>query len=65
MWWTKKITVYQYIIDEGNVLLETLEKVFYKYKLVANLDGGCIIKSTVKYYTKGGAQLTKEFMKDN
>ncbi|KAG5059611.1 hypothetical protein JHK87_000640 [Glycine soja] len=34
--------VYQYIIDEANLLLDTLEKVCYEYKLVASLDGGCI-----------------------
>ncbi|KAL5178993.1 Major allergen Pru av 1 [Glycine soja] len=55
----------QYTIDECSVLLDTLEKVCYEYKLVASLDGGYIIKSTIKDYTKGNAQLTQEFLKDN
>ena len=55
----------QYTIDECSVLLDTLEKVCYEYKLVASLDGVYIIKSTIKDYTKGNAQLTQEFLKDN
>lgn len=57
--------VYHYTVIEGGVLSETVEKVCYEYKLVPNSDGGCIIKCTVKYYTKGDAQLTQEFLKAN
>ncbi|CAJ1963308.1 unnamed protein product [Sphenostylis stenocarpa] len=49
--------VYHYTVDEGSVLPETLEKVCYEYKLVASPGGGCIIKCTIKYYTKDDAQL--------
>ncbi|RDX84738.1 hypothetical protein CR513_34167, partial [Mucuna pruriens] len=57
--------VYHYTIVEGSVVSEALEKVSYEYKLVGRPDGGCIIKSTRKYYTKGDAQLTQEFLKAN
>lgn len=58
--------VYHYTVDEGSVLSDLLEKVCYEYKLVASLDGGgCIIKSTVRYYTKDDTQLSEEFLKDN
>lgn len=55
--------VYHYTIVEGNLLTEPLEKVSNEYKLVANPDGGCIVKTTRKYYTKGDAELTEEFLK--
>ncbi|XP_020238504.1 nodulin-13, partial [Cajanus cajan] len=59
--------VYQYSIIEGGVLSEQLEleKVSYEYKLVPKPDGGGIIKATRKYYTKGDAQLTQDFLKAN
>ena len=55
--------VYHYSVIEGSALIDTLEKISYEYKLVATADGGCIVKSTSKYYTKGDAQLTQEFLK--
>ncbi|BAT80312.1 hypothetical protein LR48_Vigan635s010800 [Vigna angularis] len=55
--------VYQYTIVEGNLLTEPLEKVSNEYKLVPNSDGGCTVKATRKYYTKGDAELTQEFLK--
>ncbi|QCE13309.1 Bet v I type allergen [Vigna unguiculata] len=54
--------VYQYTIVEGDLLTEPLEKVCNEYKLVPNSDGGCIVKATRKYYTKGDAQLTQDFL---
>ncbi|WVZ21717.1 hypothetical protein V8G54_009039 [Vigna mungo] len=57
--------VYHYTVDEGSVISETLEKVCYEYKLEANPKGGCMIKCTIKYYTKGDAELTDEFLKVN
>jgi len=54
--------VYHYTIVEGNLLTEPLEKVSNEYKLVENPDGGCIVKATRKYYTKGDAELTEEFL---
>ncbi|KAK7303735.1 hypothetical protein RJT34_14648 [Clitoria ternatea] len=57
--------VYHYTIVEGDVLLDPLEKISYEYKSVANPDGGTTTKSTVKYYTKGDAQLTQEFLQAN
>ncbi|KAK7329502.1 hypothetical protein VNO77_23672 [Canavalia gladiata] len=56
---------YHYTVVEGSVLLEPLEKVSYEFKLVGNPDGGCIIKSMEKHYTKGDAQLSEEFLKTN
>jgi len=54
--------VYQYTIVEGDLLTEPLEKVCNEYKLVPNSDGGCIVKATRKYYTKGDAELTQDFL---
>ncbi|XP_012573354.1 nodulin-13-like isoform X2 [Cicer arietinum] len=45
--------VYNYSINEGIALSDQpLEKISFEYKLVPNPDGGCIVKSTIKYYTK-------------
>lgn len=55
--------VYNYSIIEGRALVEPVEKISYEYKLVPSPDGGCIVKSTSKYYTKGDEQLTEEFLK--
>ncbi|KAH1238288.1 Major allergen Pru av 1 [Glycine max] len=60
----KENYMYLYTTNEGNVLLDTLEKVCYEYKLVASPVGGHIIKSIVKYYTKGDAQLLEEVNDD-
>lgn len=57
--------VYHYTVDEGSVISETLEKVCYEYKLVEKAEGGCMIKCTVKYHTRGDAELTDEFLKVN
>ncbi|MED6219000.1 hypothetical protein PIB30_031788 [Stylosanthes scabra] len=54
--------VYHYSIIEGTVLPENVEKISNEYKLVPNADGGCIVKSISKYYTKGDEQLTQEFL---
>ncbi|XLS50775.1 hypothetical protein HN51_011452 [Arachis hypogaea] len=54
--------VYHDSIIEGTVLPENLEKISNEYKLVPSADGGCIIKSINKYYTKGDEQLTEEFL---
>ncbi|KAJ1407698.1 START-like domain superfamily [Sesbania bispinosa] len=55
--------VYHYTIIEGTALSEPLEKISYEYKSEASPDGGSLIKSKTKYYTKGDAQLTEEFLK--
>lgn len=57
--------VYHYTIIEGTALSDPLEKISYEYKTVPSPDhgGGCTIKSTTKYYTKGDTQLTEEFLK--
>ena len=54
--------VYHYSIIEGTVLPDTVEKISNEYKLVPSADGGCIVKSISKYYTKGDEQLTEEFL---
>ncbi|KAL5182584.1 Stress-induced protein SAM22 [Glycine soja] len=55
--------VYNYSVIEGSALSEPLEKICYEYKLVATPDGGSIVKSTSKYYTKGDEQLAEEYVK--
>ncbi|XP_061344847.1 major strawberry allergen Fra a 1.07-like [Gastrolobium bilobum] len=57
--------VYNYSVVEGSALSESLEKICYEYKLVPSPDGGTVVKSATKYYTKGDAQLTEEFVKGN
>ncbi|XP_027338290.1 nodulin-13-like [Abrus precatorius] len=59
--------VYQCTIIEAvtSILSDPLEKISNEYKFVGSLDGGCIVKSTGKYYTKGDEQLTEEFLKPN
>ncbi|KAK7329501.1 hypothetical protein VNO77_23671 [Canavalia gladiata] len=57
--------VYHYTVVEGSVTSEPLEKVSYEYKFVGSPDGGCIVKSTAIYNTKGDAQLSEEFLKVN
>ncbi|XP_061344845.1 major strawberry allergen Fra a 1.07-like [Gastrolobium bilobum] len=57
--------VYNHSVIEGSALSESVEKISNEYKLVPSPDGGTIVKSTTKYYTKGDAQLTEEFVKGN
>ncbi|XP_061344846.1 major allergen Pru av 1-like [Gastrolobium bilobum] len=57
--------VYHYSVIEGHAWPHTLENIYFELKMVESPDGGCIIKSITKYYTKGEAQLPEEFLKAN
>ncbi|KAK7387944.1 hypothetical protein VNO78_22743 [Psophocarpus tetragonolobus] len=54
--------VYNYSVIEGSTLSEAFEKICYEYKLVATPDGGTIVKSTSKFYTKGDYQLAQQYV---
>ncbi|TKY54191.1 Nodulin-13 protein [Spatholobus suberectus] len=55
--------VYNYSVIEGSALSEPLEKISYEYKVMPTPDGGSIVKSSSKYYTKGDEQLAEEYVK--
>ncbi|KAK7363529.1 hypothetical protein VNO77_05675 [Canavalia gladiata] len=55
--------VYNYSVIEGSALSEALEKICYEYKLMPTPEGGSIVKSISKYYTKGDEQLAEEYLK--
>jgi hypothetical protein len=54
---------YAYTLIEGDAISETLEKISYEIKLVASPDGGCILKSTSKYHTKGDHKIKEDQIK--
>uniref|UniRef100_A0A2N9EZT5 Bet v I/Major latex protein domain-containing protein n=1 Tax=Fagus sylvatica TaxID=28930 RepID=A0A2N9EZT5_FAGSY len=54
---------YAYTLIEGDAISETLEKISYEIKLVASPDGGCILKSTSKYHTKGDHEIKEDQIK--
>ncbi|XP_024024983.1 major allergen Pru av 1-like [Morus notabilis] len=51
---------YSYSIIEGDALGDVVEKVSYETKLVASANGGSIVKSISKYYTKGDYEIKEE-----
>ncbi|KAL2463208.1 Major allergen Pru ar 1 [Forsythia ovata] len=48
---------------EGNAIDGKVEKVCYEMKFEDSKDGGCVIKITSDYHTKGDAVLTEEDVK--
>ncbi|KAB1213912.1 Major allergen Pru av 1 [Morella rubra] len=54
---------YSYSLIEGDALGEVLEKITYETTFVPSPDGGCILKSTSKYHTKGGHEIKEEQVK--
>jgi len=56
--------VYTYSVYEGIALSDQpLEKIVFELKLVPTPEGGCIVKSTTKYCTKGDdIQLNKDYL---
>lgn len=59
----KEKLVYSYTIIEGDALMGTLEKISNELNFEAGPDGGCICKSTSKYYTKEGVEIKEEQIK--
>ncbi|XP_054807632.1 major strawberry allergen Fra a 1.06-like [Prosopis cineraria] len=49
----KESFVYSYSVIEGDALADKYEKITYETKLEASDNGGCVIKGSSKYVTKG------------
>ncbi|KAK4421618.1 Major strawberry allergen Fra a 1.06 [Sesamum alatum] len=49
--------VCKYTLIEGDGHPDKLEKIFFKMKFKASEDGGCVVKLTSEYQTKGDAEL--------
>ncbi|KAI5415685.1 nodulin-13-like [Lathyrus oleraceus] len=59
----KENYVYSYSVYEGIALSDQpLEKICFEYKFVPTSEGGCIVKSTTKYYSKGDAEVSEEYL---
>ncbi|KAF3442341.1 hypothetical protein FNV43_RR16257 [Rhamnella rubrinervis] len=50
-----------YTIVEGDALKDHLEKIHNHIKIVEGAHGGCVVKSTAKYFTKGNAEFKEEY----
>ena len=55
---------YCYSVIEGDALADVVEKISYETKLVASADGGCVVKSSSKYHTKGDHEIKEEHVKE-
>ncbi|XP_062104319.1 major allergen Pru av 1-like [Humulus lupulus] len=55
---------HSYTLIEGDALIDKLEKICYENKLVASLDGGCIVRTISKYYTNGDAEIKEDNVKE-
>nr|CAA07327.1 pollen allergen Betv1, isoform at59 [Betula pendula] len=54
---------YSYSMIEGGALGDTLEKICNEIKIVATPDGGCVLKISNKYHTKGNHEVKAEQVK--
>ncbi|KAF7813546.1 class-10 pathogenesis-related protein 1-like [Senna tora] len=55
--------VYDYSVVESDTFPATLEKISVQTKMVAAPSGGCVVKVTINYVTKGDAKPTEEELK--
>ncbi|KAI3459564.1 hypothetical protein Pfo_016227 [Paulownia fortunei] len=55
--------VCKYTLIEGELLGDKFEKICYEIKFEASGDGGCVIKLTSEYHTKGDVELNDEEIK--
>ncbi|WP_160216508.1 MULTISPECIES: pathogenesis-related BetVI family protein [Bacteria] len=53
----------KYTLVEGDVLGEKLEKICYDMKFEDTADGGCVVKVTSEYHTKGDFEVKEEDLK--
>nr|ABR10301.1 pathogen-related protein STH-2 [Salvia miltiorrhiza] len=53
----------KYTLIEGDMLGDKLEKICYDMKFEDTEDGGCVVKVTSEYHTKGGYELADEDLK--
>ncbi|KAG8372761.1 hypothetical protein BUALT_Bualt12G0100400 [Buddleja alternifolia] len=54
----------KYTLIEGALLGDKVEKIVYDVKFEASNDGGCVIKQTCEYHTKGDVELNEEEIKE-
>ncbi|KAH6768418.1 hypothetical protein C2S51_013754 [Perilla frutescens var. frutescens] len=54
----------KYTLVEGDVLGDKLEKICYDLKIEDSEDGGCVVKVTSEYHTKGDFELSDEDLKE-
>ena len=59
----KENFAFGYSVIEGDALMSTLEKIANEIKFESSPDGGCICKSTSKYYTIGEIEIKEEQIK--
>ncbi|CAI9776041.1 unnamed protein product [Fraxinus pennsylvanica] len=55
--------VSKYTLVDGDVLGDKIEKVDYEVKFEHSEDGGCVVKQTSEYHTKGDFELKEEDVK--
>ncbi|KAL2469595.1 Bet v 1 domain-containing protein [Abeliophyllum distichum] len=55
--------VCKYTLIEGEVLGDKLESIVYEVKFEHTEDGGCVVKETSEYHTKGDFELKEEDVK--
>ncbi|KAL2463508.1 Major allergen Pru ar 1 [Forsythia ovata] len=55
--------VCNYTLIEGDVLGDKLESIVYEVKFEHTEDGGCVVKDTSEYHTKGDFELKEDDIK--
>ena len=53
----------KYTLIESDIEFDKAEFVAYEVKFVAKPDGGCLLKMTSEYHTKGDAELNEDVIK--
>lgn len=59
----KDSLTYSYSIIDGDILLGFVESINNHFTIVPNANGGCAIKSTIIFNTKGDAVVPEENIK--
>ena len=59
----KESFTYAYSIIDGDILLGFVESINNHFAYVPNADGGCTVKSTITFNTKGDAVVPEENIK--
>ena len=54
---------YSYTIIDGDILLDFVESINNHFTYVPTADGGCTVKSTITFTTKGDAVVPEENIK--
>nr|KYP58142.1 Major pollen allergen Bet v 1-C [Cajanus cajan] len=61
----KEKFVLKYNVIEGSTLGKHVEKICNEFKVVERKDGGCLVKKTMKHYTKDNEIFDEEYLKFN